>query len=175
MLLVSKKNIIPLLKILFLSTSHRSTRRIRHKIWPQKKRVLEKKKFSNLTELIENKRDNCARQGREGEEIRTWSIVWRRKGWLRSREARQGAFSLAATKRRRFSPPLFLSLSFLFFSLRPPPLLLPPRGNPSRRSLNHTLFVSYAARATRRKKGDRPRNAHPFPFHLSCHSSPPFP
>lgn len=141
MLLVSKNNIIPLLKILFLSTSHRSTRRIRHKIWPQKKRVLEKKKFSNLTELIENKRDNCARQGREGEEIRTWSIVWRRKGWLRSREARQGAFSLAATKRRRFSPPLFLSLSFLFFSLRPPSPPPPPSSWKSLAALTQSYAI----------------------------------
>lgn len=70
------------------------------------------------------------KNAKEGEEIRTWSIVWRRKGWLRSREARQGAFSLAATKRRRFSPPLFLSLSFsfLFFPLRPPLLVEIPRG-----------------------------------------------
>lgn len=133
MLLVSKNNIIPLLKILCLSTSHRLTRTIQYRELATKETCIrKKKKFSNLTELIENKRDNCARQGREGEEIRTWSIVWRRKGWLRSREARQGAFSLAATKRRRFSPPLFLSLSFLLFSLRPPPssslLVEIPRG-----------------------------------------------
>lgn len=115
----------------------------------KKKRARNSNRINRTSEttLRDKERGERGKNLKEGEEIRTWSIVW--KGWLRSREARQGAFSLAATKRRRFLPAI---ISFPFLSFLPPPpsfsysTFLPSlRGNPSRRSLNHTLFVSYAA------------------------------
>lgn len=142
-----------------------------------------------LTELIVQAKQLCeTRKGggrgknlKEGEEIRTWSIVW--KGWLRSREARQGAFSLAATKRRRFSPPLFLLLSFLFFSFLPPSpysvsTLLPPLPVEIPRGA-HSI-IRYLCR-TRHKSNPwqekRPSTGQETltPSCFSCHSSPSLP
>lgn len=45
MLLVSKNNIIPLLKILFLSTSHRLTRTIQYRELATKETCIRKKKI----------------------------------------------------------------------------------------------------------------------------------
>lgn len=76
------------------------------------------------------------------------------KGPLRSREAQRGAFSLAATKRRRFS------LRRSFFPPSRAIFRFHVCGNPSRRSLNHTLFVSRRVLSAR-KAVHRARNSHP--------------
>lgn len=155
----------------------------------KKKRARNSNRINRTSEttLRDKERGERGKNLKEGEEIRTWSIVW--KGWLRSREARQGAFSLAATKRRRFLPAI---ISFPFLSFLPPPpsfsystllpSLLPPSVEIPRGA--HSI-IRYLCR-TRHKSNpwqekrpslvhDGPRNAHPFLLLLSCHSSSPLP